>query len=230
MSRNEPFKRKGNVVIKYFRDPVSGLTHFAGFILAIIGTVFLVIRACDPVNPIHIVSFSIFGAGMIMVYLASALYHLLPLSETGVAVMRRVDHMSIFFIIAATYTPICTIALKGLWGISILSCVWAFAFLGLFIKIFWMNAPRWLSTALYLMMGWLCIVAIIPLIRNLQTGALLWLLAGGIFYSVGAVIYAIKRPRLWPPVFGFHELFHIFIMLGTVSHFIVMYNYVSLFT
>lgn len=212
---------------RYVRDPASGLTHFIGFILAIIGTVFLIIRACDPVKPIHVVSFSIFGAGMIMVYLASTLYHWLPLSEKGVAVMRRVDHMAIFFIIAATYTPICTIPLKGPWGIGILTAVWTFAFAGLFLKMFWMNAPRWLSTCLYVMMGWLCIIAAIPLIRNLQTGALFWLVAGGIFYSVGAVMYGIKRPRLWPPVFGFHELFHVFIMFGTASHFIVMYTYVS---
>jgi hemolysin III len=93
-----------------------------------------------------------------------------------------------------------------------------------------MSAPRWISTAVYLLMGWLCVVAVFPLIKNLQTGALFWLLVGGIFYSTGAVIYGLKRPRLWPNVFGFHELFHIFIMFGTGSHFIVMYRYVSQFS
>jgi hemolysin III len=215
---------------RYFREPVSGLTHFIGLILAVIGTVFLIIRASCPVKPVHIISFAVFGAGMIMVYLASTLYHWLPLSEKGVAFMRRIDHISIFFIIAATYTPICAIPLKGPWGISILSCVWTFALMGFILKIAWMNAPRWLSTALYVLMGWLCVVAVIPLIRNLQTGALVWLLVGGIFYSVGAIIYGVKRPRLWPSVFGFHELFHILIICGTVSHYIVMYRYVCQFT
>lgn len=214
---------------RYFRDPVNGLTHFIGFILAIIGTVFLIMKAADPFKALHMVSFSIFGSGMILVYLASTLYHWLPLNENGVAFMRRVDHMVIFFIIAATYTPICLIPLKGVWGMSILSCVWSFAIIGLFVKLFWMGAPRWLSTSLYLMMGWLCIFAVWPLIQNLQTGALLWLLAGGLFYSIGAIIYAIKKPDFFPGIFGFHELFHVLIMLGTTSHFIVMYRYVIQF-
>lgn len=214
---------------RYFRDPVNGLTHFIGLILAIIGSVFLIIKAAMPLKVMHVVSYSIFGAGMILVYLASTLYHWLPLNEKGVAIMRRVDHMMIFFIIAATYTPICLIPLKGPWGISILSCVWGFALIGLFIKLFWMGAPRWLSTSIYLFMGWLCIAAIWPLIQNLQTGALLWLLAGGLFYSVGAVIYALKKPDLFPGILGFHELFHVLIMCGTASHFIVMYRYVIQF-
>lgn len=213
----------------YLRDPVSGLTHFIGFILAVIGTVFLVLKACDPVKTAHIVTFSIFGSGMILVYLASTLYHWLPLSERGVQIMRRIDHIMIFFVIAATYTPVCAIPLKGPWGWSILSCVWGVAVVGFLIKIFWMQAPRWFSTSLYLIMGWLCIVAVWPLIKNLQTGALLWLLAGGLFYSFGAIIYGIKKPDPWPDFFGFHEIFHVFIMFGTASHFIVMYRYVSQF-
>ncbi|MBU1168344.1 MAG: hemolysin III family protein [Proteobacteria bacterium] len=213
----------------YFREPISGLTHFIGLILAVIGAIFLIITSISPLKIIHVVSFSIFGAGMIMIYLASTLYHWLPLSDKGIAFMRRVDHMMIFFIIAATYTPICLIPLKGAWGTSILCCVWSFALIGLMIKLFWMEAPRWLSTSLYLLMGWICIVAIWPLIVNLQAGALFWLLAGGIFYSVGAVIYGIKKPDPFPEVFGFHELFHVLIMMGTASHFMVMYRYLVLF-
>lgn len=214
-------------MLRYFRDPVSGLTHFIGFILALIGTVFLILKATSAGSTVHIVAFSIFGAGMIMIYLASALYHWLPLSKDGVAFMRRVDHMTIFFIIAATYTPICLIALKGLWGSSILASVWSFALVGLAIKVFWMNAPRWLSTALYLLMGWLCVVAIWPLVVNLEAGALFWLVAGGVFYSVGAVIYAVKRPDPFPRVFGFHEIFHVMVMMGTASHFVLMYVYIA---
>jgi hemolysin III len=214
-------------MLRYFRDPVSGLTHFIGFILAIIGTVFLIMKGASRGGAVHVTAFSIFGAGMIMIYLASTLYHWLPLGEKGVALMRRVDHMAIFFIIAASYTPICLIALKGAWGISILVSVWSFALMGLAIKVFWMNAPRWLSTALYLLMGWLCVVAIWPLIVNLEAGALAWLVAGGIFYSVGAVIYAVKRPDPFPRIFGFHEIFHVLVMMGTASHFVLMYVYIA---
>ena len=216
-------------MIRSLREPVNGLTHFIGFILAITGSIFLIIKAAMPLKVMHVVSYSIFAAGMILVYLTSTLYHWLPLNEKGVAFMRRVDHMMIFFIIAATYTPVCLIPLKGAWGTSILSCVWGFALAGLLIKLFWMGAPRWLSTSIYLFMGWLCVVATWPLIQNLQAGALLWLLAGGLFYSVGAVIYALKKPDLFPGIFGFHELFHVLIMCGTASHFIVMYRYVIQF-
>lgn len=216
-------------MIRHLREPISGLTHFIGFILAVIGTVFLILKASSPVKILHMVSFSIFGAGMIMIYLASTLYHWLPLKEKGVAFMRRVDHMMIFFIIAATYTPVCLIPLKGSWGNAILVCVWTFALMGILIKIFWMEAPRWLSTSLYLLMGWICIVAVWPLIVTLQTGALLWLLFGGLFYSIGAVIYGIKKPNPFPGIFGFHELFHVLTMMGTASHFLVMYRYITQF-
>ncbi|GAB6095405.1 hemolysin III family protein [Desulfatiferula olefinivorans] len=217
-------------MLRYFRDPVSGLTHFIGFILAVIGTVFLIAKGASLGGALHVSAFSIFGAGMIMIYLASTLYHWLPLSEKGIAFLRRVDHMAIFFIIAASYTPVCLIALKGPWGISILSCVWAFALMGLGIKIFWMNAPRRLSTVLYLLMGWICVAAIWPLIVNLEAGALIWLVAGGLFYSVGAVIYAVKKPDPFPRVFGFHEIFHVLVMMGTASHFVLMYVYIARMT
>lgn len=207
---------------------MNGLIHFIGFVLAVIGTVFLIIKACSPVKPVHIVTFSIFGAGMIFLYLTSTLYHWLPLSEKGIRLLRKADHIMIFFIIAATYTPVCAIPLKGPWGWSILSGVWLLAAAGTVTKIFW-DAPRWLSTSIYLLMGWFIIVAAWPLIRTLQLEAFIWLLAGGIFYTTGALIYGIQKPDPWPPFFGFHEIFHIFVILGTSAHFILMYRYVLQF-
>lgn len=211
------------------RDPMSGLTHFIGFLLAILGLVMLILKSVDPVKPWHITTFSIFSAGMVLLYLASTLYHWLPLSEVGVQRLRRVDHIMIFVMIAATYTPICLIPLRDSIGWVLFGSVWGIAVLGLLIKIFWLQAPRWLSTAIYISMGWLAILGIVPIIKTLQPGAVFWMINGGVLYTFGAVIYAIKRPNPWPNRFGFHEIFHVFVMMGSFSHFMMMYQYITLF-
>ncbi len=211
----------------YFREPMNGFTHFIGFCLAIAGLVLLLDKSLHPFNMMHVITFSVFGGGMILLYLASTLYHWLPLSAKGQACMRKVDHSMIFIYIAATYTPICLVGLKGTWGWSLFICIWAMAAGGIITKLFWMHAPRWLSTGFYLAMGWLAIVGIWPLMQALQTGALFWLVAGGFFYSIGAIIYALKRPNLHSRVLNFHEIFHIFVILGSLSHFWVMYKYIS---
>ncbi|OEU66728.1 MAG: hemolysin [Desulfovibrio sp. S3730MH75] len=212
---------------QYFREPMNGLTHFIGFCLAIVGLVLLLGKSLHPFNMMHVVTFSVFGGGMVLLYLASTLYHWLPLSERGQAYMRKVDHSMIFIYIAATYTPICLVGLKGTWGWSLFICIWAMAVGGIITKLFWMHAPRWLSTGFYLAMGWLALVGIWPLMQALQTGALLWLVAGGVFYSIGAIIYALKRPNLHSHVLNFHEIFHIFVILGSSCHFWMVYKYIS---
>lgn len=212
--------------LKILRDPVSGLTHLAGFLLSIAGLVLLVTYAAIDATSWHVMAFSIFGASLILLYGASAMYHLLPVSERGVSILRRIDHIMIFILIAGTYTPVCLIPLRGGWGWSLFGIVWGFAIAGVFIKLFWMNAPRWLYTGIYLVMGWMVLVAIYPLIKVLPTGALAWLAAGGLFYTVGAVIYATKRPNLIPGVFGFHEIWHLFVMAGSFSHWWVMMNFI----
>lgn len=214
-------------MIKYMRDPMNGFTHFVGFLLAITGLVFLLIKVVDPVSIPHVITFSVFGGGMILLFLASTLYHWLPLSEKGIQRLRRFDHCMIFVYIAATYTPICVVAMRGGWGWSLFGCVWGLALCGILLKFLWMNAPRWLSTSIYLGMGWLVVVGVWPLIQALQTGALFWLLAGGLTYSAGAVIYALKKPDPWPGILGFHEIFHLFVIGGSFCHFWVMYEYVS---
>jgi len=191
-----------------------------------VGAVLLLARVASPAMPWHIVTFAVFGTAMVMLYTASTLYHWLPLSEAGVRLWRRIDHCMIFVYIAATCTPICLIPLRGPWGWSLFGSVWALALAGIFVKVFWLHAPRWLSTGLYLGMGWMVIVGVYPLVVSLPAGALWWLLAGGLFYTVGAVVYASR----WPNVarhFGFHELFHVFVMAGSFCHFLVMYLYVS---
>ena len=209
---------------------MSGLTHCIGAILAVAGLVFLILESVNPVKPWHIVSFSVFGTGLILLYTASTLYHWLPLSENGIRNLRRLDHIMIFVLIAATYTPVCLIPLRGPWGWSLFGSVWALAILGIFLKLFWLQAPRWFSTTVYIVMGWLAIAGVWPLIMALHVEGFIWVLMGGLLYTIGAVIYAIKLPNPWPNFFGFHEIFHIFVMLGSVSHFWVMYEYVAKFS
>lgn len=208
------------------RDPMSGLTHFIGALLAVVGTVLLIAKSLSPALPWHIATFSIFGGGMILLYTASTLYHWLPLSEQGVRILRRIDHSMIFFYIAATYTPICLIPMRGAWGWSIFGAVWGVAIAGIILKVLWIGAPRWLSTGFFLGMGWMVVVGIYPLAMALPAGALAWLMAGGVLYSVGAVVYARKWPDPWPNWLGFHEIFHLFVMGGSVCHFMVMYLYI----
>jgi len=212
---------------KALRDPVSGLTHLVGAALAAIGLVLLLMDSVAPAKPWHIVAFSIFGVSAVGLYVASSCYHLIPYAEKRTERLRKWDHIMIFFMIAGTYTPICLIPLRGAWGWSLFGVVWGLALTGLVLKLFWMQAPRWVSTGTYLAMGWLIVVGAYPLVQALQPGALAWLVAGGLCYSFGGVIYAIKRPNPWPGRFGFHEIFHILVMMGTWSHFWVMYRYVT---
>jgi hemolysin III len=207
------------------KDPVSGFTHLAGALLSVTGLVVLIYVAARKGTPWHIVSFAVFGASLILLYTASTLYHLLPLSEKGTWTLRKVDHMMIYVLIAGTYTPICLVVLRGIWGWSILGCIWALALLGIIMKIFWLNAPRWLSTLFYLSMGWLIIIAFPPLLETVPLRGIYWLAAGGILYTAGAVIYGIKKPNIVKG-FGFHEIFHLFVMGGSFHHFWLMYRYV----
>ncbi len=142
--------------------------------------------------------------------------------------LRKADHIMIFINIAASYTPTCMLALSGSLGAGLLIAVWSSALVGIVIKLFWMSAPRWLSTSIYLIMGWLAVIVIIPLFNVLPVAALIWLFTGGLFFTVGAVIYARKKPDPFPGVLGFHEIFHIFVLLGSFSHFIMIYKYIAL--
>jgi hemolysin III len=208
------------------KDPVSGFSHLVGAILSAIGLYYLVRYAAANGTVWHIVSFSIFGTSLILLYTASTLYHLLVVSERGSVILRKIDHMMIYVLIAGTYTPMCLIPLRGSWGWSILISIWGIAMVGIILKILWFNAPRWLYTLFYLVMGWLIVIAFAPLVRTMPVGAILWLVAGGLLYTVGAIIYGTKWPRLKSKVFGFHEVFHLFVLYGSFCHFWMMFKYV----
>lgn len=227
--KTSPLKLLSQFIPKYFKDPMSGLTHFIGVILAIIALVALVIRGVQLNSVWHIVSYSIFGAGLILLYMASTLYHWIPVKGRAERCLKRIDHIMIFVLIAASYTPICLIPLRGAWGWSLFGVVWGITVLGVLLKIFYIHAPDWLAAAIYVGMGWLALIAIYPLVTTLQPKALMWLFIGGIFYTIGAVIYSLEKPKLWPNWFGAHDLFHIFVLLGSASHFWLMYRFISEF-
>ena len=212
---------------KWLREPISGLTHLAGALLALVALGVLMVGAAGEGRVDQLVAFGVFGCSLVALYGASALYHLLPVSPAAVARLRRWDHVMIFVLIAGTYTPICVLALKGGWGVGLLVLVWALAFCGGVLKLSWMGAPRWLSVGLYLGMGWIAVLAASAILKAVPPGGIAWILAGGLVYSAGALIYALKWPDIRPGVFGFHELWHLFVMAGSACHFWAMLRYIA---
>jgi hemolysin III len=173
------------------------------------------------------IAFGVYGASLVGLYAASALYHLLPVSERATARLRKLDHAMIFVLIAGTYTPVCLLALSGFWRWGLLGAVWSLALGGVLIKIRGVGSRPWLTVSLYLGLGWLSVAALPVLVRALPVGALVWLAAGGLVYTVGAVIYAAKRPDLLPGKFGHHGLWHLFVIAGSACHFWAMARYVA---
>lgn len=206
-------------LLSRLKDPASALTHFLGALLSAVGLGVLISRALAAGTVWHLVSFPIFGAGLLLLYTASTLYHSLRLPPGPTATLRRLDHIMVFVLIAASYTPFCLLPLRGPWGWSLFGTVWGLAAAGAVLKLLWLDAPRWVSVGFYLAMGWLVVVAVYPLAKTAPPASLAWLAAGGLFYTVGAVGYAIKWPSPWPGRFGFHDVWHLFVMGGSLSHF-----------
>jgi hemolysin III len=209
-------------------EPFSCYSHLVGVLLAISGLVVLLGLSRD--DPWRLVAFSIYGASLILLYLASTVYHWLLLPIAQRKWLNRIDHVAIFLLIAGTYTPVCLVTLRGGWGWTVFGVVWGVALAGMILKLFFRSLPRWISASLYLGMGWTAVVAVAPLVRAFPPPALLWLLAGGLLYTAGAVIYATRRPNPLPRVFGFHEIFHLFVLGGSISHFVFMLRWVAPFS
>lgn len=213
-----------------FREPVNAMTHLVGAALSVVGLVVLLVIAIENHSTRQIVAFSIFGASLVSMYCSSAFYHSLMLSERGVANLRRIDHMMIYILIAGSYTPICLVLLRGRLGLVLLVAVWLLAAMGVFQTVVWMHAPQWLSTALYIGMGWIAVFIVRPLLAAAPPGFFFWLLAGGVIYTLGAVIHATKWPRptgATPRLFGSHEIWHLCVMGGSFAHYWAMLAYVS---
>ena len=211
----------------YIREPINAFTHLGGALLFLIATVILlVLGASTPFFTLSfIISVIIFGLSLVLLYTTSGIYHLIVAKETVILKLKKLDHSMIFILIAGSYTPFCLLSLSGAWKWSILSIVWLVAILGITSKILWINMPRWLSTLLYIGMGWIALFALKPLYDSLTTVSFLLLVLGGVMYTIGGVIYAIKKPNI-SKAFGFHELFHVFCILGSACHYISVLNFI----
>ncbi len=206
------------------REPFNGASHFLGLLLACAGTMLLLRMAHGPWE---LAAFSIYGATLILLYGASSLYHMLPLSERPLRALRTLDHIAIYFLIAGTYTPVALITLHSRLGWVLLVTVWLIAVAGIPFKLLFLDAPTWLSTVTYLAMGYLALVAVVPLVQAVSLGGLAWLIAGGLAYTAGAVIYARQRPDPFPGRFGHHEIWHLLVLAGSACHFAFMVYFVA---
>lgn len=209
----------------FLKDPGSAITHFIGMMMAIFAALPLMLRACSHHEPVYVLSMAVFILSMILLYAASTLYHSLNISARVNRILRKIDHMMIFILIAGTYTPVCLLVLKGSVGTKLCALVWSIAIAGILIKAFWITCPKWFSSVLYIGMGWICVLAFTQLINSLSPAAFGWLLAGGVIYTIGGIIYALKLPlfNARHQNFGSHEIFHLFVMGGSACHFVVMF-------
>ena len=211
------------------REPGSAITHFIAMMMTIFAAIPLLVKTGIRSGSQNFTAMCIFVASMILLYGASATYHSVDLTGRSLRVFRKIDHMMIFVLIAGSYTPICLIVLGGQLGYTMLAVVWGIALAGMLIKALWITCPKWFSSVIYIAMGWVCVFAFGQLYTTLPHAAFLWLLVGGIIYTVGGVIYALKLPifNAKHKDFGSHEVFHLFVMAGSLCHFIFMYLYVA---
>lgn len=211
---------------KHIKDPGSAITHFIGMLMAIFAAIPLLIKAAHEPGRIYLISLAIYVLSMVLLYGASTTYHTLDLSQRANTILKKVDHMMIFVLIAGSYTPICLLVLKGKTGNMLLALIWGIAIVGILIKAFWVFCPKWVSSVLYIGMGWTCVLAFTQLLTSMTRAEFGWLLAGGIIYTVGGIIYALKLPIFnnKHKNFGSHEIFHLFVMGGSACHFVLMYS------
>jgi len=203
------------------QEKVSCYSHLAGVFAAIPGTVYLIYVARTSVA--HMVVSIVYGFSIILLFLASTLYHALKQNENEISIWRKLDHFAIYFMIAGTYTPVCYVYLPKYWTWSVIIIQWVLVIAGLFLKLFYPKAPRYISTLIYLLMGWIGIVAIKEFLTTMPPNAVFYLFAGGISFTAGAIFYAIKKP-VWRSWFGFHEIFHLFVLMGGVFHYLLVYT------
>lgn len=211
------------------KDPGSALTHFVAMIGAAAASVPLLIKAAGEPDTVHFTALLIFIVSMILLYAASTVYHTLDISEKANQLLRKLDHMMIFILIAGTYTPVCLIVLGNTSGYFLLALVWGIALAGMLVNALWINCPKWFSSLVYIALGWICLIAFRQIILALPRAAFGWLLAGGLIYTTGGVIYALKLPLFNSRHrnFGSHEIFHLFVMGGSLCHYILMYAFVA---
>ena len=212
-------------MFRKLREPVNGLTHLFAAILALLGLAGLLILGHDSL--VKVIALLIYGFSLVLMFSSSAAYHLVKARPPIMQVLRKLDHTAIYALIAGTYTPICLHFFSGFWAWGVLVIIWGLALAGIVVKLFVIKAPRWLTAGIYLVMGWLSLMAVRQILLFMPVGALVCLLLGGLFFTVGAVVYILKKPDFFPGIFGFHEIWHIFVILGCLSHFILIAAYVA---
>ncbi len=205
-------------MIRRLREPDNGLTHLAGACLAVVAFGVLMGLALHIGSARHIVAFGVFGLSLVGLYTASGLYHSLHLGPVGLDRLLRLDCTMVYVLIAGSYTPFCLVAFQGVWGWGLLALIWTLAIGGSIAKLRMMDAPAWLSTGIYVAMGWVALLALPAFLASVPLPGILWVLTGGIVYTVGAVVFALERPRLRPGVFGAHALWHVFVIAGSACH------------
>ena len=211
------------------REPGSALTHFIAMLLALCAAVPLLVRAAVHSGVKSLTAMTVFMISMVLLYAASTIYHSVNCSGRVLRIFRKMDHMMIFILIAGTYTPVCLLTLPKPSGLMLLAAVWGIALVGIFIKGFWITCPKWFSSVLYIARGWSCLSVLGQLFSLLPLHAFLWLLAGGLIYTAGGIIYALRLPLFDArhPMFGLHEIFHLFVMAGSLCHFVFMFCYLA---
>ena len=207
-------------MFKKLREPVNSLTHWGGAILGLIGLIALLIVGWD--TPAKIISLTVYGVSLIFLFSASATYHMVQVKDKALEIFRKVDHAAIYVLIAGTYTPFCVNAFEGFWKWGMLSIIWSLAVIGIVIKVFFIRAPRWLNAGIYLVMGWLSVTAAGQMLAALPAWVLMWMIIGGVIYTLGAIVYITKIFNFKPGVFGFHEVWHIFVLLAAAAHFVAV--------
>jgi hemolysin III len=208
------------------REPISALTHLLAGVFSFFGLITLVYFGWGDLQ--KIITFSIYGISLILMFTASGTYHMVIARDSIILNLRKLDHSAIYLLIAGTYTPICVYFFNGFWQYGMLILIWSLAIIGIVVKLFVINAPRWINAGVYLIMGWLAIMGIQEILRTMPTAAIIWLVLGGLFYSVGAIIYITKFLDFFPGKFGFHEVWHIFVILGALSHYLVILKFIAL--
>lgn len=217
--------------MRYFfppREPFNAYSHYLGALVSVIWLGFLLYAGWDdPLS--YKIAYLVYGLSVFLMFFSSGVYHTLNVEDRTEELFRLFDHIFIYIVIAGTYTPFCLIALQGAWQWGMLLGIWLFAIAGILKKTFWLNAPRWFSTLIYLLMGWISVI-ILPIIWDILPRAFIyWIAIGGLFYTVGAVIYAIQKPDPFPGKFGSHEIWHLFVLGGAFSHYWAIYAYLPNF-
>lgn len=207
-------------MLSKLREPFNGLSHLGGAIAAFIGQIALLVAGWT--GTAKVVSIVIYGLSLIAMFSASAAYHMARVKPATLKILRKLDHSAIFLLIAGTYTPFCVLAFTGFFRWGLLALIWTIALTGILVKMFYLNAPRWLNAVMYVIMGWLCIMAAPQMPSVLPVSAIVWLTIGGVTYTLGAVVYATKLFNFVPGKFGFHEVWHIFVLLGALAHFMAV--------